>query len=561
MATPTDAACLAPPGAADAVQEALAQFLARALAAQALAPAFAAPAGRCLHPKLVGTVCAHCGHRTRGATLCRACRRLPAGAVVAPPLLQLMYEGGNPKYAETDDTRRIRAGLEHDLLQLQASRKLASILFELADESLRRPDPADHWVRVSPDVARWVYYTTVQWHVSPGGGRTREIRAGGLGIDLRDAINMRTREWLWRVDALHRERHALRLAPARQQYTLNGDFEQLLRWLAKAIALHVALAFPTNCPVNATLATSTLAEASAMQCERCLGPSGCHVADDNPALPFDLFVPGVDDPKDLLPPLPWAPSRLRLRVRPDRVAQLRAAGLDDDAVRAILLIDLVWTLREGGEIQDGVLDASVVYEKARLSTRQAMLAMDAVQLEYAPYRVADAYRASMHAVRSGDVLVEDELAHATCAVAHVSLQQLATFCDLDRPHLQLRAGALAARVHALVPLSVDVPTRFTAFLADGIALALETVAQARRGRCPCVPEAPAAAVLRLCPAVRAWAPSAGGPLRLAAAHLRRTPQVRDVLEALAACAPNAVRRLKGGRYEISCTAMTQLLGV
>ena len=320
---------------------------------------------------------------------------------------------------------------------------------------------------------------------------------------------------------------------------LNGDFEQLLRWLAKAIALHVSLAFPTNCPVNATLATSTLAEASAMQCERCLGPSGCHVADDNPALPFDLFVPGVDDPKDLLPPLPWAPSRLRLRVRPDRVAQLRAAGLDDDAVRAILLLDLVWTLREGGEIQDGVLDASVVYEKARLSTRQAMLAMDAVQLEYAPYRVADAYRASMHAVRSGDVLVEDELAHATCAVAHVSLQQLRRFVP-DGPHLQLRAGALAA-VSMPSCRIVDVPTRFTAFWRRHRARAGDRGAGAAPPRA--CRETPAAAVLRR--------PGGAG----VGAVGGRTAAPRG--GALAANAAGARRPRGAGRVRAECGAATE----
>ena len=559
LAHAVDERCLADPRTVDGVHEALAQFVAATVSIRCLYRAFARPVGRRIDASLLGLVCAHCGHVVRGATLCRACRRLPADTTAGAPLLQTMYEGGNPKYAETTESKKCREALQHDLLQLQASQKLAGMLFELAEKSLRRPDPADHWVCVSPEVARWIYYTHVQWHRSPSGGREHELRAGGVGIDLRDAVNLGTRDWLWQVDAVHRRVHALRITAATAPGSPNSDFERLVRWLAQAIAMHATLTFPARCPVDATLAASTLCRARAMQCERCLGAERSDVAEDNPALPFELFDPEHDDDALRLPKPPWAPTRLRLRVHPDRAAQLRRLGLDDDAVRAILLIDLVWTLREGGEIQDGVVHASIVHAKAQIAHRQARVAVAAVEDEYYPFSVADDYRASQRAIRNRDPLVEDALAHAALAVSHVSLQQLATFCNPDGAHLPARSVALATRVHALVPAHVDVPACFTAFLAEGIGIALAEAARARGTLAPCVPPPPVADVLRLCPAVRAWAPSAG-TLRIAAAHLRRTPQVRTVLEALA-LGGVGVRRVRGGRFELAHDWLVELLGL
>ena len=162
-------------------------------------------------------------------------------------------------------------------------------------------------------------------------------------------------------------------------------------------------------------------------------------------------------------------------------AQLRRLGLDDDAVRAILLIDLVWTLREGGEIQDGVVHASIVHAKAQIAHRQARVAVAAVEDEYYPFSVADDYRASQRAIRNRDPLVEDALAHAALAVSHVSLQQLATFCNPTGRTCRRGRSPSRARARAR-PGARRRPACFTAFLAEASDRAAEAARAAGRSR-------------------------------------------------------------------------------
>ena len=553
------------PGAVEQVREALARYLARALSIRCLPslgpPASAAASRPHAGAGGLGQACARCGKPTRGQTLCRACRRLPATLTLGAPLIKVMYEGGHPRFAFTDRVRMSLAVLRDDLLQLVGCQQLARKLHAEAVRSLGRECAADRSVRISLQVSLWTAYSVVHCHRPADAGPAAEMRAGGLGIELRDAVLLRTKQWLWRVDQLHERAHGLVFGAHEHRDAPGGYFGELVRFLARAVAQHVTRTFPFQCRTDTMLTPSTFYELRSMECERCLGPAGWGLADDERARSVDECTSAdadADAPLELPPP-PWAPTRLRLCLAPDRVLQLRRLGLDDDAVRIVLIVDLVELLRDCDELQDGLVDARIVAPLAEASAHQARQAVEAVRDLIRPMETAEEHEASLEAMRRRDPVVEDELAHAALSVTNVSLQQLATFCNPAGPHLLAHHDALAARVHELLPAAADVPARFTAFLTGAIDLALHAIAHDRAGYAPSLPPPPVGDVLRLCPAVRAWRPERG-ELRLSAAQLARTPQVRAVLDALALNGL-LVRRLAGNKYALAVAELAALLGV
>ena len=555
------------PGAVEQVREALAQYLARALAARCLPCAGAAA----VDASGLGKACARCGKPTRGQTLCRACRRLPASLTLGAPLIKVMYEGGHPRFAFTDHVRMSLAVLRDDLLKLVGCQQLAKKLHLTAVESLRNACEANRSVRISVQVSLWEAYSWRIVHHRPEGAEpAADLRAGGLGIEMRDTVLLRTKQWLWRIDRLHEQAHGLVFGDYQHHDSPGAYFGGLVRFLASAVAQHVTRTFPFQCRTDTMLTPSTFCELRSIQCERCLGPSGWGLADDERERSVDEYTPDTDADAEAeadagaaavveLPPPPWAPTQLRLCLAPDRVRQLRRLRLDDDAVRIILLVDLLELLRDSGELQDGLVDAGIVAPLAEASAHQARQAVEAVQDLIRPMETAEEHEASLEAMRRRDPLVEDELAHAALAVTHVSLQQLATFCNPAGTHLHVHHDALAARVHGLLPAAVDVPERFTAFLTGAIDLALHAIAHDRVGYAPTQPPPPVGDVLRLCPTIRAWRPERG-ELRLSASQLARTPQVRAVLDALALNAV-VVRRLAGNKYALAAAELAALLGV
>ena len=258
-----------------------------------------------------------------------------------------------------------------------------------------------------------------------------------------------------------------------------------------------------------------------------------------------------------LPPPPWAPTRLRLCLAPDRVLQLRRLGLDDDAVRIADRGPRRAYRERAAELQDGLVDASCGAPLAEASAHQARQAVEAVRDLIRPMETAEEHEASLEAMRAARSRRRGRR-RARRAVRHERLAAAARHLATRGPapaRPPRRARGARPRAPARRRRRADALHRRSRARSTSRCTRSRTTARATCRRCRRRPSA----MLRLCPAVRAWRPERG-ELRLSASQLARTPQVRAVLDALALNGL-LVRRLAGNKYALAVAELAALLGV
>ena len=248
-----------------------------------------------------------------------------------------------------------------------------------------------------------------------------------------------------------------------------------------------------------------------------------------------LLDPAADPPPNAveMPGMPFVEQQRRFFFPAGGTRRTKRTGLDWMGRRVVRLTSLVWQLLGYGELERGVLSSRLVDPIVTAAVFQTRVVAEMLVQKRNSYALGQRLLGFAENVSDGQSHLSDEVGHACCELSRFSAHEILAVFHMRSPVLPLVMRDLGIRTRELLSsMGQPMPSEYTAFASDALAIALPVVRDRRQsaGVAPTTRTNPIADLLRTVPKVREWTPLQG-QLWLHMEDLKRAaPVLKGVLQ-------------------------------